>query len=51
MKIEKEFYSKLKIIASVKRKKSANQRIGAKRTCYSPCRIVKIIISGEKTRP
>ena len=45
MKIEEEFYSKLKRIASVKWKKLAEKQtrgLGAKKTFYSPGKIVRI---------
>ena len=45
MKIEEEFYSKFKRIASVKRKKLAEQQtrgLEAMKTFYSPRKIVRI---------
>ena len=45
VKIEEEFYSKLKRIASVKWKKLAEKQtrgLGAKKTFYSPGKIVRI---------
>ena len=44
-KIEKNCFCKEKEIG-----RKTNQRIRAKETFYSPCKIVRIIISGEKTR-
>ena len=52
MKIEEEFYSKLKRIASVKRKKLAEKHtrgLGAKETFTLPAKLSKYV-SGEKTR-
>ena len=47
MKIEEECYSKLKMNCFCKEKgisRKANQRIKAKKTFYSPCKIVKIML-------